>query len=616
MRAQSSHDDGEVLRLGGELGLDAVGCGARRGVHGDRAAHPRAPRARPVRGHALHDGAARGVVPPGVAAARRAHRDLGRALLLGARGAARAGRRAAGALHVARQLRRAARAARRARSALGGEYRVLVDANQHVDREAAARSGVGFYGKNTMLITRRHGSWVVLGTLITDVELEPTAPLDADCGECRLCIDACPTGALDEPGTLDATKCLSYWTQAPGEIPEPYRAELGAQVYGCDICQDVCPWNRGVEKRRGGDAQTAEGHVDLRALARARRPRARARVRPPVRAGEGSWRPAAQRADRARERGRQRDPQPAARVVDRRRVRVAAGAADADSGRADAALPVRRRALAWILFADLLPSAAQLLLGGGARRRRTCSSASVGDGVRLRRRLVVRHPLHVRHERRGAAVALPARGRGRGAASGCAAGSGSRWRRCRSQRSPSGGGATWSSAVPSGCRRVPGRRRARDGAARRLGRGEARRGARRAPRRARRRGGGSARPARPARRPARRREPLRPCAQLVARPGRGVRRVHPRAPRPRAVRPHGDRARRGGPLARDRDRREQGGRCRPARLDRAARPQPARRADRERPDGVPARHGCRRATTRRRGWSRRSASAAASRRRC
>ena len=92
----------------------------------------------------------------------------------------------------------------------GGSYRVLVDANQHVDREAAARSGVGFYGKNTLLITRRHGSWVVLGTLVTDIELEPTRPLALDCGSCRLCIDACPTGALDEPGTLDSTRCLSY----------------------------------------------------------------------------------------------------------------------------------------------------------------------------------------------------------------------------------------------------------------------------------------------------------------------------------------------------------------------------------------------------------------------
>jgi epoxyqueuosine reductase len=139
---------------------------------------------------------------------------------------------------------------------LGGAYRVLVDANQHVDREGAARAGIGFYGKNTMLITRRHGSWVVLGTLVTDVEIEPSSPLDLDCGDCRLCVDACPTGALDEPGTLDATRCLSYWTQSPQSIPEHYREPLGEMVYGCDICQEVCPWNRGIEKRRSdGDAR-------------------------------------------------------------------------------------------------------------------------------------------------------------------------------------------------------------------------------------------------------------------------------------------------------------------------------------------------------------------------
>jgi epoxyqueuosine reductase len=145
---------------------------------------------------------------------------------------------------------------------LGGEYRVLVDANQHVDREAAARSGVGFYGKNTMLITRRHGSWVVLGTLVTDVELEPTPPLGIDCGDCTLCIDACPTDALATAGTLDATRCLSYWSQAPAAVPLEYREDLGAQVYGCDICQDVCPWNRGVEKRRA-DERAGEAHVSL-----------------------------------------------------------------------------------------------------------------------------------------------------------------------------------------------------------------------------------------------------------------------------------------------------------------------------------------------------------------
>ena len=144
---------------------------------------------------------------------------------------------------------------------LGGSFRVLVDDDDHVDREAAARSGVGFYGKNTMLITRHHGSWVVLGTLVTDLELASTPPLDADCGSCRLCIDACPTGALDEPGTLDSTRCLSYWTQTPEPIPDAFRAELGPSVFGCDVCQDVCPWNRGVEKRRR--AEEADANVDL-----------------------------------------------------------------------------------------------------------------------------------------------------------------------------------------------------------------------------------------------------------------------------------------------------------------------------------------------------------------
>jgi epoxyqueuosine reductase len=146
---------------------------------------------------------------------------------------------------------------------LGGEYRVLVDENQHVDREAAARAGVGFYGKNTLLITRRFGSWVILGTLVTTAELEPTPPLELDCGSCRLCIDACPTDALAEAGTLDATRCLSYWTQTANEIPEPYRDELGASVYGCDICQDVCPWNRGVEKRRAGEPLPADAEANV-----------------------------------------------------------------------------------------------------------------------------------------------------------------------------------------------------------------------------------------------------------------------------------------------------------------------------------------------------------------
>jgi epoxyqueuosine reductase len=148
---------------------------------------------------------------------------------------------------------------------LGGEYRVLVDENQHVDREGASRAGVGFYGKNTLLITRREGSWVVLGTVVTTAEIERSAPLDLDCGSCTRCIDACPTGALDDPGVLDSTKCLSYWSQAPGAVPAEYREEMGSYVYGCDICQDVCPWNRGTEKRRAG-AGLPEGAEPLVSL--------------------------------------------------------------------------------------------------------------------------------------------------------------------------------------------------------------------------------------------------------------------------------------------------------------------------------------------------------------
>ena len=93
--------------------------------------------------------------------------------------------------------------------------------------------------------------------------IEPTPPLDLDCGECRLCIDACPTGALDEPGTLDSTRCLSYWTQAPGPPPAEYRADLGPQVYGCDICQDVCPWNAGPARRRSDLSPDDDAWVSL-----------------------------------------------------------------------------------------------------------------------------------------------------------------------------------------------------------------------------------------------------------------------------------------------------------------------------------------------------------------
>ena len=140
---------------------------------------------------------------------------------------------------------------------LGGSWRVLVDDNAHVDREAAVRAGIGFYGKSTMLIAPGLGTWIVLGALVTTVEIEPGEPVRPGCGSCTLCIDACPTGALDDPGTLDAALCLSWLTQRRAPIPAEHRAALGDVVYGCDICQDVCPWNRGPERRRAGEALPA-----------------------------------------------------------------------------------------------------------------------------------------------------------------------------------------------------------------------------------------------------------------------------------------------------------------------------------------------------------------------
>jgi epoxyqueuosine reductase len=132
-------------------------------------------------------------------------------------------------------------------------FAVYVDSNFHVDREAAVRAGIAVYGKNTLAITRRHGSWVVLGVLATDAELAPThddpeQPAWDACGSCTRCIDACPTDAIVGDGVLDSRRCLSYLTQSRME-ELPFAEALEDRVYGCDICQDVCPWNRGAERR-------------------------------------------------------------------------------------------------------------------------------------------------------------------------------------------------------------------------------------------------------------------------------------------------------------------------------------------------------------------------------
>jgi epoxyqueuosine reductase len=138
------------------------------------------------------------------------------------------------------------------------DYRYYVDTGPVLERGWAARSGLGFLGKNGMLISRRHGNWLFLASILTRIEIVPDAPLRKRpqpdgtgepagllCGKCTRCIDACPTQAIPRPGVVDARRCVSYQTiENKGVIPRELRAGIGHRVYGCDVCLEVCPWNR------------------------------------------------------------------------------------------------------------------------------------------------------------------------------------------------------------------------------------------------------------------------------------------------------------------------------------------------------------------------------------
>jgi epoxyqueuosine reductase len=132
---------------------------------------------------------------------------------------------------------------RRVAELCGASWGLFVDTSPISDRSAAQLAGVGGFGKNTCIITSESGSWVVLGGIVTDLPLVPDNPADSPCGDCSICLEACPTGALIRPFHLDRSRCISNLTQTRGVVPEHLRPMIGRYVYGCDICQEVCPKN-------------------------------------------------------------------------------------------------------------------------------------------------------------------------------------------------------------------------------------------------------------------------------------------------------------------------------------------------------------------------------------
>jgi len=147
--------------------------------------------------------------------------------------------------------------------AAGFEARVLADDNALVDRAAAVRAGIGWFGKNSNVLVPNAGSWFVLGSVLTTAPLENDSAVSPGCGPCRRCLDGCPTGAIVASGVVDARRCLAWLLQQEGDFPQEFRVPLGSRLYGCDDCQEVCPPSRGHDVDLVGD-EVAD--VDLIAL--------------------------------------------------------------------------------------------------------------------------------------------------------------------------------------------------------------------------------------------------------------------------------------------------------------------------------------------------------------
>lgn len=128
----------------------------------------------------------------------------------------------------------------------GLEYKAMVDTGALVDTAVARRAGIGFIGKNGLVISKEYGSYMFLGELITNLDIEPGQPVDYDCGDCNRCVTACPTACLLGDGTMNARRCLSFQTQDKGMMDLEFRKKIKTVIYGCDICQICCPYNKGI----------------------------------------------------------------------------------------------------------------------------------------------------------------------------------------------------------------------------------------------------------------------------------------------------------------------------------------------------------------------------------